>query len=115
MSLHSGVPNGRNDLAEHIALMYQQRKKDGVIFIGKDITQEWLKHVALLEPSLFRSGSPVFMPKEYSNMIELNLDSNIIFYEIETDDKYNLMDIFAVKGDNPIGIEIGRINTHNYV
>ena len=94
-------------MAEHIAMLYQQRKKDGVFFLGTEITQEWLQHVTLLEQSLLRSSSPVFMPREYSNMVELRLDSNIIFYEKDTEDKYNLMDIFAVKGDNPVGIEIG--------
>ena len=97
----------KTELAEHISMLYLQRRNDGLFFVGTKIIQEWLQHVTLQTPSLFRSNCPVFMPREYSNMIELRLDSNIIFYEKDTNYVYNLIDVFAVNGENPISIEIG--------
>ena len=105
--LSSGVPGGKNDLAMHIAMLFQQRIKDGVFFVGTEINQEWLTHVATLEPLLFRSSSPIFMPKAFLHMVKLRLDSNIVFYEKDINGKYHLMDIFAIKGGTPIEIEIG--------
>ena len=103
----SGVPDGNNHLAEHIVKLYQHGKQGGVIILGKHLSQEWLQHVAMLLPSLLTSDIPVFMPKDYSNKVYLRLDSNIIFYEKVTEDQYILIDIFAVRGDKPICIEVG--------
>ena len=55
----------------------------------------------MLEPSIFRSDCPVFMPSELSNIVELMLDTNILFYAKEGD-QYNLFDKFSVNGGTPI-------------
>ena len=57
---------------------------------------------------MFRSDCPVFMPLEYSDIVELRLDSHIIFYEQHGDGGYNLVDKFAVNGGQG-GNSIGNI------
>lgn len=87
--------------------MYKERKQDGVFFAGIKTTKDWLQHLAFMEPLVFRSGCPIFMPLENFQMIELKLDSNVIFYEKEDDSKYNLVDTFAVNGGPPIVLRLG--------
>ena len=61
-------------------------------------------------PHMLRSNYPVFMPYEYSTHVDLKLDSNIIFYleeDGEADDKFKLIDKFAVKGGPPITQSLG--------
>ena len=64
-------------------------------------------------PSIFTSACPVFMPIEYVDLIDLRLDSNIIFFESKTPTGYNLVDIFAVKGQTPITLELGEWDLKN--
>ena len=47
------------------------------------------------------------MPVEYSNKIEHRLDNNILFYENMGQERYNLVDIFAIKGGRPIVLDMG--------
>ena len=87
-----------SDLAEHLSMIHQQRKQDGIIFIGGDGQDKIVKHLAELAPTIFSSNCPVFMPIEYAKYIKLRLDSNLIFYNKEESDHYELIDQFAVKG-----------------
>ena len=87
-------------------MLYKQRKQDSVIFVGTDTNHLWLEHLSMLEPSIFRSDCPVFMPIELSNIVELKLDANILFYAKEGD-QYNLIDKFSVDSGSPIIIHFG--------
>ena len=93
----------QNELTEHIAMLYKQRKQDGVFFIGT--VDELLRHLESLEPSMFRSSCPIFMPLELSNALGLKLDTNILFYEKEST-KYKVTDMFAVNGGAPITLNV---------
>ena len=94
--------------AGHLITVHNNRKHDGVIFLENELAEELLDLLEVLAPSIFRSNSPVFMPKEYVDMIKLRLDSNVIFYEKEATDKFNLFDIFSVKGGSLITLDIGK-------
>ena len=104
------VTNDANvtELAEHLARIHQMGRQDGLIFVGSTEHELLLNESTKIVPSLFTSNCPVFMPKEYSTMIKLRLDSNIIFYEKSTEIEYDLLDIFAVKGGAPISVEFGK-------
>ena len=109
---HTG-PTGYNDLADYIATLYKQSKQDGVIFFGTKPNEAWLKYLVEKEPLIFRTNNPMFMPLDYLGMVELKLDTNIIFYEKEKDGRYNLFDRFAVRGEPPIYIELGSWDDQN--
>ena len=47
------------------------------------------------------------MPVEYSNIIEHRLDNNILFYENIEQERYHLVDIFAIKGGRAIVLDMG--------
>ena len=93
--------NEQNELADHIAMLYKYRKQDSVFFIGEN--KELLRNLALLEPSMFRSSCPVFMPLGLSDAIDLRLDTNILFYK-NINVEYHLVDKFSVNGG--AGIEL---------
>lgn len=93
-----------NELALHMDIIHQQRKQDGVIFVGSAGHEKLVKQ---LEPSIFSSNCPVFMPNEYTKDIKLRLDSNLIFYNLTALGKYELIDKFAVKGGPPITDVLG--------
>ena len=85
------------------------QKQDSMVFIGYNTEKEWLSNLLLREPKLFRSESPVFMPRDYSSMLDhLTLDSHVIFYEKGEEGGYNLVDTFSVNGGNPISIKLGK-------
>ena len=88
--------------------MYKQRKQDSIIFVGNDTKKEWLDHLIYLEQKIFSSDCPIFMPGDYSGMMDLRLDSNIIFYQKEEEGTYNLIDKFSVNGRNPIAMKLGK-------
>ena len=48
------------ELALHLVMLFKLRKHDSIIFLGKDMGL--VRHVAALEPSMFRSNSPIFLP-----------------------------------------------------
>ena len=98
--------NDPNELVEHIAMLYKQRKQDGVLFVGTETDQGLLENLAVNEPLMFRSRCPILMHFKLSSMIDLKLDSNILFYE-RRDAKYNLVDTFSVKGGPPIVLQLG--------
>ena len=103
------VTNDENvtDLAEHLATIHKVRKQDGLIFVDYLGHETLLGEAVRIIPSMFTSKCPVFMPKVYSSMIELRLDSNVIFYEELTESEFTLVDIFAVKGGPKITVELG--------
>ena len=96
-------------LWRHIARLFNNRKQDGVIFVGTNGN----KHRKILEKleyrvsGMFRSNYPVIMPIKYSTAIQLKLDSHVIFYEKEKGATYRLLDTFSVKGGAPIALELG--------
>ena len=93
-------------LANHIAMLHKQRKQDGIIFIGSYIEHRWLDYLLLRVMNIFRTDCPIFMHLELSNVMQLKLDSNIIFYE-RKDFSYIMFDKFSVNGGSPIIFEIG--------
>ena len=108
------------ELAEHIAKIARGSKQDSLIFGPGQGHVQLLDNIEQVEPSMFRSNTLVIMPLEYSGMIELRLDSNVVFYEEEKRGAYNLLDKFAVKGGPPIAIDLGKwdasygMRLHNY-
>ena len=96
--------NEQNEMALHLAMLYEKRRQDSVIFLGND--GDLVRHVAALEPSMFRSSSPIFLPVKLSDVIDLKLDSNIIFFE-KKDSQYMLIDKFSVKGSLPLVSTLG--------
>ena len=97
-----------NDLVEHLALIHKQRKQDGIIFWGNQGHEKLLKQLTPVVPFLFTSNSPTFMPTSYKEDIKLRLDTNVIFYEESNQARYDLYDIFAVKGGPPITEKLGN-------
>ena len=96
------------ELASHIANVGRGSKQDSLIFGPSHDHGQLLGDIEQVEPFMFRLNTPVFMPLEYSDMIGLKLDSNIIFYEEGEPGTYRLLDKFAVKGGPPIVIELGK-------
>ena len=103
----------QNKLANHIVILHEQRKQDGVLFIGNYIERTWLDYLLFRASSILRTDSPIFMHIGLSQIIQFSLyyadhrlDNNILFYE-RKDSSYKLMDIFAVNGGPPLIFEIG--------
>ena len=89
-------------------MLFNNRKQDGVIFVGtSNKPEELLEKLALRVPGMFRSNCPVIMPNIYSTIMEMKLDSHVILYENEGDEMYRLLDKFSVKGGAPIILELG--------
>ena len=118
------VTNNGNvtDLAKHLSIAHRSRKQDSLILVGIQVHEDLLGRISEIEPTILRSKCPVFMPKEYSNMMKLRLDSNIIFYEelrpIKTEGwgaEFKLFDVFAVKGGPEITLELGKWEVVNGV
>ena len=95
-------------VAEHLAMIHQVGRQDGVVFVGSPDNELILRETTRIVPSLFLSNSPVFMPIGYSNMVKLRLDSNIIFHVKLAEIGYELVDIFAVKDGASIALELGK-------
>ena len=70
---------GQNEFADFIAMMYYRGKQDGFFFVGSQTQGKLLRDLQNIVPDMFQSECPVFLPREYSNIIELRLDNNIIF------------------------------------
>ena len=70
-----------------------------------------MKELAEVEPALFASNYPVFLPSEYADALRLRLDSNVVFYEEKggagRPGHIELMDRFAVKGGPTMGMRLG--------
>ena len=103
--------------ADYVLRLYTSGRQDGIIIVGNETHHGWIGKVsarvpmmnqpgAWLVPLLFRSNYPVFMPIKMWNMVELKLDSNILFYEMK-DSYCNLIDIFAVNNGGPIRTQFG--------
>ena len=105
LCLHSSMDT--TELAGHITNVDRGNKQDSLIF-GPGQDHQLFDDIEQVKPLMFRLNTPVFMPLEYSDMIELKLDSNILFYEEEEPGTYKLLDKFAVKGGPPIVIELGK-------
>ena len=59
---------------------------------------------------MFRSEIPIFLPIEHSDVVELRLDNNIIFYQTYEEGKFNLVDKFTVKGGPVITSVMGAFD-----
>ena len=103
--------------ADYITRLHISGRQDGIIIVGNKTHHSWIGKVSAgvpmwgqprtrLVPLLFRSNYPVFMPIKMWNMVELKLDSNILFYEGK-DSYYNLVEIFAVNNGGPIRTQFG--------
>ena len=53
---------GTNGLANHLALIQERRKQDGLIFVGHQSHEKLLKRISEIMPSIFTSNCPVFTP-----------------------------------------------------
>ena len=84
-----------SDLVHHLEKLYTGRKQDGLIILNFPTNKGLVNELATKIPSIFSSNCPVFMPVEY-DMVELRLDSNIIFFR-EKSESFRLVDKFAVK------------------
>ena len=93
-----------NELTEHLIMSHKRAKQDAVIFLGDQ--HNLIKQLHTNAPAMFRSNYPAFMPLQYSILISLRLDSNIIFFEQQSP-VYKLVDMFSVKGGPPITSELG--------
>ena len=106
-----GSQNDATIIAEHLKTLHLTRKQDGVIFAdnGKGIST-LVQKVSNLVPSLFRSPCPVFMPLDHARLIELRLDSNVLFYKEEINDGYTLLEKYAFKDGTKFNKEFGSWN-----
>ena len=95
-------------LAEHLARLHRGRKQDGALFIGGLVHEHLLTQITEIAPSFFTSECPLFMPKGTQKVLELRLDSNIVFYERLNQNEYELTDIFRVKRGSQITLNIGK-------
>ena len=96
-------------------MIYNQTKQDGLFFVGTPKHTRLLNDLQTMVPDMFRSDCPIFMPMKYSNAVEMKLDRNIIFYKSDEDEKYSLVDKFAIKGGPVIGLEVGAWDKSNGV
>ena len=102
-----------DNLVQHLALIYKQRKQNGVFYLGSQGHEKLLKQLSKMFPTMLTSNYPTFMPSSYQDKIELRLDSNILFYEEKSLTRYELYDIFAVKAEPPITEQIGIWDVNN--
>ena len=63
---------------EHLGILYQSREQDAVFFAEGEHVKAL---VSKLTPAVFRSPCPVFLSENYQSLIDLRLDSNVIFYD----------------------------------
>ena len=98
------------ELTSHLKNIHTTRKQDSLMIMENYVHKTLLMNLVKIVPTIFTAGCPVFMPIEYVDLIDLRLDSNIIFFESKTSGGYNLMDIFAVKGGMPITLELGNFD-----
>ena len=101
---------GIRELASHLDTITKLRNHDGIIFVGSQGHRKLLKQLAKIVPSIFSSNYPIFMPNDYTNDINLRLDSNVIFYEKEASGMCELIDKFAIKGGPTILETLGYWN-----
>ena len=102
-----------DNLVQHLALIYNQRKQDGVFYLGSQGHEEVLEQLGKVFPAMLTSNYPIFMPYSYHDKIKLRLDSNILFYEEKSLSRYELYDIFAVKAEPPIIEQVGNWDMKN--
>ena len=98
--------HGQEELISHLKAIHLTRKQDAILFTGNGSSENLLMKLVKSVPSIFTSGCPVFMPFEYADLLDLRLDSNIIFFQPIISTGYNLLDRFAVKGGQPITLEL---------
>ena len=105
-----GDGGNSSEIAQHLNVIGGGRYLDGLIFVGTQVHEQLLMQMVEVIPTIFTSNCPVFMPAEYSNLMKLRLDSNIVFYQEMTSERYELVDEFAVKGGSPIIVKFGEWN-----
>ena len=100
-----------DELGNHLALTHQLGRQDGIILVGRTGHEQLLRKLAKGSPPLLRTNYPVFMPASYKNKIMLRLDSNIVLFNESSARNWKLLDIFSVKNEPPITLEIGIWDT----
>ena len=90
------------NIAQHLNTLHLNRKQDALIFAQGGGINLLAEQLSILTPSLFRSPCPIFMPMEHAHLIDLRLDSGIIFYKEEDGTDYALFDVFSIKGKPPL-------------
>ena len=78
---------------EHLRLLHQSREQDAVLFAEGEHVEAL---VSKLTPAVFRSPCPVFLPENYTSLIDLRLDSNVILYE-DTGKQFASIDLLGFK------------------
>ena len=102
-------PREMSILVEHVRTLYREGGQDGLIVVEGQNTQQLLAHIASLEPLIFSSNSPTFVPMLYSDMVRLRFDTNVLFYEGELGfgrRRTKITDRFAIKGGPPIAQDL---------
>ena len=102
------------EVALHLKTIHNGRKHDGLIFVTSQMPQvheKLIRQIDDIVPSIFTSNCPVFMPVEYSNMMKLRLDSNILFCKHMNKTGFELEDKFAIKGGPAITLKLGIWDT----
>ena len=96
-------------MVEHVRTLYREGRQDGLVVEEGQNTQQLLAHIASLEPLIFSSNSPTFVPMLYSDMVRLRFDTNVLFYEGELGfgrRRTKITDRFAIKGGPPIALDL---------
>ena len=75
-------PPGYNKLADYMVMLSRLSRQDSVLFFNTEPNDAWLKYLVRKDPLFFRSNWPMFMPGDYVNMVELNLDTNLSLIHI---------------------------------
>ena len=60
-----------DNLVQHLALIFKQRKQDGVFYLGSQGHEKLLKQLSKMFPTMLTSNYPTFMPSSYQDKIEL--------------------------------------------
>ena len=106
LSAATNQPGEMSILVEHMRTLYNEGRQDGLIVVEGQHTKQLLAHIASLEPLIFSSNSPTFMPMYYSDMIRLRFDTNVIFYKKELGGRTKIADQFAIKDGPPIALDL---------
>ena len=107
LCLTNTLEDNTTELVGHISNIDSAGRQDGLILIGREHHYQLLKSIEAMAPAILTS-KPAFVPLIYHKNMSLRLDSSIVLYEENADGNImSLRDIFAVKGGQPIILELG--------
>ena len=58
-----------DNLVQHLALIFKQRKQDGVFYLGSQGHEKLLKLLSKMFPNMLTSNHPTFMPTSYQEYL----------------------------------------------